>query len=255
MGVATATLLAACATPLVAPGDRKALCRVTVEERYGSARFHPNLGSSAAGGLVGAGQGALAGFAIPFPFVIITAPLGIVVGTATGAACAAAGLRHPNANTDFASILAAADAHRLKRGLEAEFLQIRPDCGQKPMEGEAGSSPDTLIEVMKIAAGMECLDDPFRFRLSVDWRARNVKSHKVIADWTTRCTYTSSRSVDDWFAHPDQAREEVEDALSKLGQRIALEMLSPERPPECAIQPSAIGGAKGAVTRLPQPFP
>jgi hypothetical protein len=244
-GVATVTLLAACATPLVAPSDRKSLCRVAVEERYGSARFRPNLGSSAAGGLVGAGQGALAGLAIPFPFVIITAPLGIVVGTATGAACAAAGLRHPNANTDFASMLAASDAHRLKRALEAEFLQIRPDCGQKPMEGEAGASPDTLIEVMKIEAGMECLDDPFTYRLSVDWRARNMTSHKVIADRTTRCTYTSSRSVEDWFSHPDRAREEIEDALSKLGQRIGAELLSPDRLPECAIHPSDIGRAEG----------
>jgi hypothetical protein len=39
------------------------------------------------------------------------------------------------------------------------------------------------------------------------------------------CVQTSPRSVDDWFANPDDAKAEIERALAYTGHRIAQEVL------------------------------
>ena len=60
-------LLTACAVPLLSPDQRKEICQVVVLEKFGSPVFEPNILSNPAGGLTGAGLGALAGAGVFLP--------------------------------------------------------------------------------------------------------------------------------------------------------------------------------------------
>ncbi len=64
-------LLSACATALLAPDERKQVCAVRVDDKFGSPVFHANPLSNPAGAVVGAGAGALAGIG---PGMIIRRP-------------------------------------------------------------------------------------------------------------------------------------------------------------------------------------
>jgi hypothetical protein len=219
------------------PDDRKHLCQVTVDEKFDSPVFHENILSSSAGGLAGAGGGALAGLVYGIgPQAIVTVPLGALIGAVGGTACAAAGISHPNAEADFARLLQAADAGALKRALETDLNAPRPECGRASTQRSPSSVPDTVIEIETIDAGMGCALGRQDYWVSVQWRTLTGNDRRVLAATTTRCSQKSFHDVDDWFANPDRARMEIQRVLAMTGQRMAAQLISSYLPYECTLQ-------------------
>lgn len=142
--VATATigLLAACASPLLPPDDRKQVCMFQVDEQFGKPTFHANPLSNAAGGLVGLAGGAVAGLHGGYPGAMITVPLGALIGAGYGAACGAASLTHPTAEADFEQLLHVADSSVLKRALEAHLNAPCAGCDYGGTESLVIATPD-----------------------------------------------------------------------------------------------------------------
>ena len=91
--LALTSLLVGCANWMLAPDDRKLLCRVEVDEKFGAAEFmsHPlsNPGGAMTGAAGGALQGAIIGAGVG---AIVYAPIGAVMG----AMCAAAAVKWSN---------------------------------------------------------------------------------------------------------------------------------------------------------------
>ena len=165
----TIGLVGACASPLLAPDDRKYVCQVAVDRKFGSPVVHPNPFSSPTGGLTGAAGGALMGLAV-FPIPpswIITVPVGAVYGATRGAACAAASQSHPKAEADFETILKAADASKLMRTLGADLNAPREGCASAQAGASAAPVPDTIIEIEQVDAGMGCAIGKQEFWISV----------------------------------------------------------------------------------------
>jgi hypothetical protein len=233
------SLISGCASPLLAPGDLKHVCQVAVEEKFGASVFHKNVLSSAAGVPVSAAHGALKGLALGLavfpaaPAAILTTPAGALFGVVRGVACSAASLEHPTADADFERILHAADAGILKRTLEADLNVPRPDCNNAGTAGLAKATPDTVVEIEGIDAGMGCLDGQQEYWISVQWRTISNQTGRVLNSTTTKCAQVSSRYVDDWFANPDRATAEIERALTGTGHRMAMELLAKDKLSEC----------------------
>jgi hypothetical protein len=233
--VMTIGLLAACASPLLAPDDRKNVCQVAVDRKFGSPVVHTNPYSSPAGGLTGAAGGALAGLVAfpPSPMWFLMVPVGAVYGATRGAACAAASQSHPNAEADFEKFLKAADASKLTRTLEADLNAPREGCAAAQAGASAAPVPDTIIEIEKVDVGMGCAIGKQEYWISVKWRALVAANRRVLVETTTRCSQKSFLGVDDWFADPDRARLEIENVLESIGRRMASGLLSPQVPSEC----------------------
>lgn len=221
-------LLAACAHPLLTPDERKQVCQVIVDEKFGAPVFQPNVFSSPAGGLVGAGAGALAGLQASGGTVamLLTVPIGASIGAVGGVACAAAGMAHPAADADFADLLRAADAGTLTRTLEAALNAPRADCSPAPGAGANTTEPDSVIQIEKIHAGMGCLLGRMEYWVAVHWRTVSLRSWKVLNSTATRCAVTSFRDVDAWFAHRGRAQAEIEGVLAAIGRRMVLQLLT-----------------------------
>lgn len=213
--VCMALALAGCANPRLWPEDRKEACRIQVEEKFDRAVFRPNSLSSGAGTLSGAGQGFLAGLSFGYGS-IIAAPIGLIVGAGYGTSCAVANAQRPNANADFERLLQEADAHAIKRALEAGLEAPRSECDA------SASGHDAVVEIQKIEAGMACLHGRQEFTLAVKWRTVTAKG-KVLNESNVQHASKSSRGVDDWFANPDEARKEIEAAYEQVGGGIARE--------------------------------
>ena len=145
-------------------------------------------------------------------------------------------MAHPNAETDFVRFLHAADAGALKRALEEEMNAPRAECRPPRTVG-----PDAFIEIEKLDAGMGCPIGQQTYWIAVQWRTTMAATGRQL-NWTlTRCALTSSRTVDDWFADPETARAEIENAFSMAGRRIAAQLLAKEMPYECALRSDAAG--------------
>jgi hypothetical protein len=233
--VLTSGVLAGCAYPLLAPDDRKNFCDVVVEEQFGSPEFHPNIYSSAAGALVGAGEGARVGAGGGY-IAIITVPIGALIGAAAGATCAAAGLSHPDADAEFERFLLAADASVLKRALETDLKAPRAECGPARTDVSGIAMPDAVVAIEKVDFQMGCLLGQQEYWITVQWHTTNAKTQRVLNSSTTKCTLTSFRDVEDWFAHPDRATAEIEGALTRTGQRMAGLLLTENLPYECKLR-------------------
>jgi len=235
----TAVLLGACARPYLAPDERKYVCHVAVDEQFGVPALRPNPFSNPAGGLAGAGAGALTGLQ-GGALLIFTVPIGAAIGAAAGAVCAAASLNHPTADADFARLLQAADVSSLKRTLVTELNAPRAECARAGADPASRTDPDAVVEIQKIEAGMACLLGQQEYWVAVQWRTRAVKTGKEFNWTTTKCVQTSIHSVDDWFANPDRARAEIEGVLAGAGRRIAAELLAQDAmPAECKLH---VGG-------------
>jgi hypothetical protein len=228
-------ILSACATALLAPDDCKQVCEVRVDETFGAPVFHPNPASLPTGAAVGAAEGALRGLWTGGYGAIIGIPVGAAIGGLYGAACSAASASHPDAEANFQRILQAAEAGSLKRAMEAEFNVPRAGCVKPASDPPATVEPDTIVEVRKVDVTMGCLFGKQEYWITVDWKVTTATGSRVLAETTTRCSQKSSRGVDEWFAGPEEARVEVERVLGKVGQRMAEELLSPMRLPECAF--------------------
>jgi hypothetical protein len=240
-------LLAACAHPLLTPDERKQVCQGIVDEKFGAPVFQPNVFSSPAGGLVGAGTGALAGLqASGGTFAaLVTVPIGAAIGAVGGTACAAASMAHSTADADFADLLRAADAGALTRTVESTLNAPRADCSPAPGAGANTTEPDSVIEIEKIHAGMGCLLGRMEYWVAVDWRTVSLRSWKVLNSTATRCTVTSFRDVDAWFAHRGRAQAEIEGVLAAIGRRMVLQLLAEDvYSVECKLASDEAGEVK-----------
>jgi hypothetical protein len=233
--MAAVGLLASCATPFLSSEDRKQVCSVEVHEKFGPPIVVANVLSNAAGGLVGAGGGALVGLTAGY-LAILGVPLGALIGAGHGAACAVASQMHPTAETDFERLLRTADASVLKRALEADVNAPRAECSTARAEGPSNAAADTVIDIEKVEAGMGCLYGQQEYWISVQWRAISVKTGRVLKSATTRCTQLTLRSIEDWFASRDQARAEIDRALARTGQRMAMELLALDSLAQCQFE-------------------
>lgn len=238
MATATMCLLAACASPLLSPDDRKQTCAFAVDRKFASPTFHANPLSSAAGGMVGAGVGAGQGvFAGGGSLAaIVTVPLGALIGAGYGTTCAAASLSHPTADADFERLLQAADYGVLTRALEADLNAGRAECSYTATDAFPKPAPDAVVAIEKIDAGMGCLYGQQDYWIAVEWRTTRVKTWTEINWTTTKCDQVSFRTVDDWFGSPDQARAEIERVLARTGQRMAMELLGQHTLTECKLR-------------------
>ena len=229
-----ASVLAGCANWMLAPDDRKLLCRVEVDERFGAAEFRPhplsNPGGAATGAAGGALQGAIIGAGVG---AIVYAPIGAVVG----AMCAAAAAAHPTADADFQRILRAADAGHLKRSLEAALNAPRAECPAAGAAPQAGAvPPGAVVALDKLVVGMECLTGKQAYLIVVDWHTAAAGPGRTLNQGTTSCTMKSFRDVDDWFAYPDRARDEIEGVLAKTGKQVAVQLLAESGYSGCALR-------------------
>jgi hypothetical protein len=206
-------MLSAGTPALLAPDDRRKVCKVAVDETYGSPALQQSVASN---------------------------PVG---GPAAGAACSAASMSHPNAGADFARLLhEAASAGSLKQALEAGLNLPRAECPRAQGYGTANAAPDTIIEIQKVDVAMGCAFGRQEYRISVKWRTLATTDRRVLGEKTTRCWQTSSRDIDAWFADPDRARTEIEQVLARTGQRMGAELLSPGGMYECKFRSGKSGG-------------
>jgi hypothetical protein len=222
---AVTLLLTACGVPLLAPDDRKQVCRFTVVEKFEAPVFHENVLAGPAGGLVGAGGGALQGLVGGFPGAVVTVPLGALIGAVAGTTCAAAGMSHPDAESDFAHFLQAADVAALKHALESDLNAPRAECSQ-PRAGGA----DATIEIEKIDAGMGCSFGRQEYWIAVQWRTTLAATGRQLNWTTTRFEQKSPLAVDDWFNDSARARAELEQAFAATGRRMAAQLLGQASP-------------------------
>jgi hypothetical protein len=227
---------------MLTPDERKEVCHVAVREKFSAPEFRPNPLSNPAGGLVGAGAGALMGLQGGL-LAIFTVPIGATVGAASGAVCASAGIDHPTADADFQGLLRACDTGVLVRTLESALNAPRAECSPGPEADASPAQHDSAVEIEKIQAGMGCLYGPMEYWIAVDWRTVNLRKSKELNSTTTRCAFVSSRDVDDWFAHLDQAQREFEGVLAATGRRMVLQLLAQDvLRGECRLHSDAKGG-------------
>lgn len=213
--VLAASLLSSCAGPYIRLEDRGEACRIAVVEKFDHPAFQPNSMSGSGGTFAGAGKGFMAGLGMG-PDAIFLAPLGALIGAGYGTACAAAGAQHPNANADFERLLREADASAMRRALETRLAAPRPECKGASATGE----PDARIEIANIEFGMSCALGNQQFQVVSEWRTV-TNAGRVLNKSKTLVHHQSSRTVDEWFAHPDEARGEIEASMAQLGEAIA----------------------------------
>lgn len=152
---------------------------------------------------------------------IIAVPLGFLIGAGYGTACAVASSDYPAADADFRRILGDADAGSLKRALEARLRAPRPECAAST----PGAAADAVVEIERVESGMACIGARQEFWVAAKWRVVS-RSGKMLSTGTTRQESKSSLSVADWFAQPAEARSEIEEALGKIGETIALQFFA-----------------------------
>jgi hypothetical protein len=239
-------LLSGCTLGLLAPEDRRQVCRVEVVEQFefpvlrASPLSHPASGVAA-----GAASGALAGLIYGIgPQFVITVPLGAVIGATGGAVCGAAALSHPDAEAEFQQMLKAAGHGVLKRTMEADLNAPRAGCERGQADTAAG--PDTIVELERADVDMGCALGRQEYFIAITWRALTAADQRVLAAKTTHCRHTSYRDFDAWFANPDAARAEIGRVLAVTGQRIAAELLSTGLMSECVIR-SGKSGETGEI--------
>lgn len=221
-----ASALSSCTMPYVRLDERKEACHIAVVEKFDHAVFRANSLSGSGGTFAGAGKGMAEGLATGRDAIIL-APLGAIIGAGYGTACAAAASRFPNANADFERLLRETDSSSLRRALEARLTSPRPECDAASSTGE----PDAVIEIEKVEVAMSCLLGHQEFDVMSEWRTVSTKTAHVLNRSKTGVHYESARGVEDWFAHPAEARSEIELSMAQLGDRMAGQFVGTSAPP------------------------
>ena len=235
-------LLTACAVPLLGSGERKEVCQVVVEGKFGAPTFQPNVLSSPAGGLAGAGVGAMGALYLIPAAAPVSIPIGAIAGAIAGGVCAVASVAHPTADADFTSVLFAADAGMLARTVEAGFNAPRNECSQSRPDRTSAAGPDGVVEIKMVSVGMGCMVGRMKYGIAVDWRTVNLHNGKELHSTTTRCAFTSNLDVDEWFADRARAQQEIEAVLAATGRRMVLQLLAQDVVPvECRLQSNTAG--------------
>lgn len=249
----TSVLSACVKPPMLPPEDRKEICRVAVQETFETPVFHPPpfyetpggpVAGAAGGALAGAGAGAYVGLYL-WPAIIVTAPVGTVIGAIHGAECAAAGQSHPTAEADFERIFRLAYSGKLKQAMEAELNTPRDGCERASPAASPDIAPDTVIEIQGVDVYMGCPVREQPYWIKIEWRVRSTRGKGELARITTECYQTSFLDHEAWFADPEKARKEIEGVLVKAGQLIAAALVSPEgsleKPIPCALRSTETG--------------
>jgi hypothetical protein len=84
-----------------------------------------------------------------------------------------------------------------------------------------------------------------QYWVAVDWRTINLRTGKELNSTATRCAIASSRNVDFWFAHRDQAQREIEGVLAATGRRMVQQLLTQDvLRGECQLQSNEAGEIK-----------
>lgn len=209
-------LAASCASPSLRYDQRKEACRVAVEEKFAAAAFRPNAMSTGSGAVAGAGEFALYGLGMG-QGAIIGMPLGAIIGAGYGTACAIQASSRPTANADFERILHEADASVMRRAIERQLSRPRSEC--KPLAQDNSGAPDSVLVIESLEASMGCLHGQQDFWVTAKWTTVSAKAG-VLNKTTSQRRYRSPRAVDDWFAHPAEARAEIEMVFEHLGDMI-----------------------------------
>ena len=244
--LAMTSALAGCANRMLAPDDRKLLCRVAVEEKFDVPEFqlHPLSAPTGAvtGAAVGAAEGAVQGLvAGAMQGFVAGAGIGAIifapVGAVMGLMCASAAAAHPTADADFQRIVAAAEAGRLKRSLEAQLNAPRAPCpGPETDPSAKAAPPDGIVTIEKLTFGMDCLTGKMGYAVVVKWHTSAAATGRVLNEGSTACSMKSYRDVDDWFAYPDRAKDEIEGVLAKTGKQVAVQLLAESGYSGCALR-------------------
>lgn len=225
--------MSACTPALLAPGERGTTCGVAVDEQFEAIEVRANpVANPAAGALVGAGSAGLIALGI-----IALNPLAVIqgaAGAAAGVACGAAAAAHPQAEAQFREIVLTAERGALKRAIEAAIPSPGAECRNVP--GVATAPPDTVVRVESVVLTMGCPVGRQAYYVAVKWRATSATTSKVLGESTTRCIQVSSLDVDAWSADAERARNEVNGALAKTGQRIAAELLGADKWTDCTFK-------------------
>ncbi len=239
----TMGFLTACAGPLLAPEERKHVCQVAIDSKFGAPAFHAHPLSNPAGGLSGAAAGAVAGLtAVPNIWAwIVTVPAGAAVGAVGGTACALANESRPTANADFERILDSVDAGSLTHGLEAGLNAPRAGCARTEPNASADAGPDTLVEIEQVDITAGCPFGQQEYSVAVKWRVLAAADRRALVETTTRCSQTSFHDVDSWLADPDRSRAEVERVLDHVGRSMAKRVLASGPLPDCRFRSSESG--------------
>jgi len=227
---------------MLAAEDRKFLCRAAVEEKSGGLQIRPNPFSNPGGPLTGSAVTALDGLTYGGALgvaggagvgAILAAPVGAIVG----AACASAAAAHPTADADFRRILDAADAGVFKRTLETALNRERDECRDVRAGATATApSPDGIVAIEKLAIMMGCLTGNQTYVVYAQYRTFATNTGRVLSEGGSICEMTSFRDVDDWFAHPGEAQEEIEGTLAKMGMHIAEVVLAESTYGRCMLR-------------------
>ncbi len=234
--VSAVALLAGCYNPLLSQADRRLVCRVAVDDKSSGPRLRPNVYSSPAGGLAGAATGAgigLSGGILAFLLV----PIGAVIGGGAGAACAAGGLAHPTADEDFRRWLQEVGTGSIPRAISARLDAPRAGCGA--IEGPRPQAPDAILEIRRVEVGMGCFVGALTYTIAVDWRTTAAGTRngtgRMLNDTRTECQVSSALDAAGWFAKPDRARREIDRALARTGERIAMQLLAQDTLRACKL--------------------
>jgi hypothetical protein len=237
-------LMSGCARPLIAPDDRARICEVAVEEKGEAVTFRPNALSHPVGGpVMGALGGALGGASAVYfnPYTaLIAIPVGATIGLAAGTVCGAAASAHPEAEAQFRSVLETSRKDILKQTLLGAANSARPECGGRTIVAGPGIA-DTIIDVDEVSLGTGCLFGKQGLTSVVRWRVLDATDRRVLGESETRCTLSSSSSIEEWYADPAQARAEIELLLARTGREMAAQLRAPRKLEPCRIDLNKAG--------------
>jgi hypothetical protein len=226
----SAALLSACASsggpmPLYQE-ERANICHVRVETL-------PSALAVAKVGEGGVGEGLAAGTALGLLLLPLYGPPALIILPVAGMSCGAARGKHPGGAVAFRNALETVSADALGLALDGELARRLAECRRVHPDPAGRERTDTVIQIKKVSMVWGCPGDRQEYSISLNWRALAEGSNRLMGNRYITCRFTSSRSVEEWSADLVWARREVELALAKTGERIALDILDVERPTEC----------------------
>lgn len=226
----SAALLSACASsdvPLpLYQEERAKICHVRVETL-------PSAFAVAKVGTGGVGEGLAAGTAAGLLLLPLYGLPALIITPAYGMHCGAARGTHPDGGIAFRKALETVSEDALGLALDGELARRLAECRRVQPDPAGRELTDTVIQIKQVLLNWGCPGDRQEYFIVVNWRALAEGSNRLMGNGHTHCSFTSSRSVEEWSVDLVWARREVELALAKTGERIALDILDVERPIEC----------------------
>ena len=76
----------------------------------------------------------------------------------------------------------------------------------------------------------------FQFFDGARWHTSATATGRALNEGSTVCAMKSYRDVDDWFAYPDRAKDEIEGVLDRTGKQVAVQLLAESGYSGCALR-------------------